>query len=45
MSNAKIYDLDARPVDVKNWTQLESVRAYRDFFSQHRDDFEEERDH
>ena len=44
MSNAKIYDLDARPVDVKNWTQLESVRAYRDFFSQHRDDFEEERE-
>ena len=44
MSNAKIYDLDARPVDVKNWMQLESVRAYRDFFSRHRDDFEEERD-
>ena len=39
MANAKIYDLDARPVDVKNWTQLENVRAYYDFFAQHRDDF------
>lgn len=39
MANAKIYDLDARPVDVKNWTQLENVRAYHEFFHQHRDDF------
>jgi predicted ATPase len=44
MANAKIYDLDARPVDVKKWTQLENVRAYHDFFSQHKDDFEKERD-
>jgi predicted ATPase len=41
MSNAKIYDLDARPVDIKKWTQLENVRAYQQFFSRHRDAFEE----
>ena len=40
MMHAKIYDLDARPVDVKQWTQLENVRAYHDFFSKHQDEFE-----
>jgi predicted ATPase len=40
MKNAKIYDLDARPVDVKRWTQLENVRAYHDFFSRHSGEFE-----
>jgi predicted ATPase len=33
MEGAKIYDLDADPVDVKEWTQLENVRVYFDFFS------------
>ncbi|MCL1964914.1 MAG: AAA family ATPase [Firmicutes bacterium] len=40
MERAKIYDLDARPVDIKKWTQLENVRAYYDFFARHRDNFE-----
>lgn len=39
MEGVKIYDLDARPVDIKGWTQLENVRAYYDFFSRHREDF------
>lgn len=39
ISGAKIYDLDARPTDVKKWTQLEAVRVYRDFFERHRDEF------
>ncbi len=40
MPNAKIYDLDARPVDVKPWTALANVRAYRDFFTRHAGAFE-----
>ncbi len=40
MGNAKIYDLDARPVDIKKWTQLESVRAYHDFFLRHGEAFD-----
>jgi predicted ATPase len=39
ISGAKIYDLDARPADIKKWTQLEAVRVYRDFFERHRDEF------
>lgn len=39
MEKAKIYDLDARPVDIKRWTELENVRVYRDFFTRHQDDF------
>lgn len=41
---AKIYDLDADPVDVKKWTELPNVRAYYDFFANHRAAFEERRD-
>ena len=40
MANAKIYDLDARPVDIKEWTQLENVRAYQAFFKRHKEAFE-----
>ena len=40
MKNAKIYDLDARPVDIKPWTQLQNVRTYHDFFSRHSDAFD-----
>ena len=39
MKEAKIYDLDAMPPAVKNWTELENVRAYYDFFKQHNEDF------
>jgi len=39
MNGAKIYDLDARPVDVKRWTELENVRRYAAFFEEHRAEF------
>ena len=37
---AKIYDLDARPVAPRRWTELENVRAYFDFFKSHEKEFE-----
>ena len=40
IKGAKIYDMDERPVDVKRWTQLESVRVYYDFFKKHEREFE-----
>ena len=40
MENAKIYDLDSSPVEVKNWWELENVRIYHDFFQSHRSLFE-----
>ena len=39
LRGAKIYDFDGDPVDVKRWTQLESVRAYFEFFEAHRGEF------
>ena len=36
---ARIYDLDAEPVDVKRWTQLPNVRVYYDFFNLHKEEF------
>jgi predicted ATPase len=39
MHGAKIYDLDANPVDVKKWTELENVRTYYEFFKRHEDEF------
>lgn len=39
MKQVKIYDLDARPVDVKPWTELSNVRAYQRFFEEHRGEF------
>lgn len=39
IKNAKIYDLDENPVDVKKWTELENVRAYYDFFKRHNSEF------
>ena len=41
MSGARIYDLDARPVSVKNWWELENTRTYFDFFNKHRRLFED----
>lgn len=37
---AKIYDLDENPVSLKNWTELENVRMYYDFFKKHKNEFE-----
>ncbi|MBO5998188.1 MAG: AAA family ATPase, partial [Lachnospiraceae bacterium] len=39
MKGARIYDLDEDPVDVKKWTQLDSIRTYHDFFMKHREEF------
>lgn len=39
MRNAKIYDLDADPVDVKRWTELTNVRSYHAFFKEHEGEF------
>lgn len=36
MDGAVVYDLDARPIQPKPWTQLEAVRSYFDFFMAHR---------
>lgn len=41
MRGAKIYDLDAAPVRVREWTELENVRVYRDFFLKHAGEFAE----
>ncbi len=40
MAQAKIYDLDARPADIKQWTELDNVRAVQAFFAQHKEAFE-----
>lgn len=39
MNEAKIYDLDSEPVRVRDWTELEHVRTYRDFFKENDDSF------
>lgn len=39
LRGAKIYDFDGDPVDVKRWTQLNSVKAYFEFFETHRREF------
>lgn len=41
MKGVKIYDLDEDPADVKKWTELGNVRAYYEFFREHRSEFEE----
>ena len=41
--NARIYDMDEEPVDVKRWTQLPNVRAYYDFFKKHKEEFQNRR--
>ena len=40
IQGARIYDLDARPASVRKWTDLESVRAYFDFFKSREKEFE-----
>ncbi|MBR6684371.1 MAG: AAA family ATPase [Firmicutes bacterium] len=39
MKGAKIYDLDANPVEERRWTELPNVRAYYDFFKKHENEF------
>lgn len=40
IEGARIYDLDADPVCVRNWWELENTRIYYDFFRKHRSLFE-----
>lgn len=40
LRGAKIYDLDADPVDVKRWTQLPNIRDMYAFFKEHRHELE-----
>lgn len=35
MDGARVYDLDADPVKPARWTELDSVKAYHDFFKRH----------
>ncbi len=39
IKQAKIYDLDENPVDLKKWTDLPHVRSYYDFFTEKRNEF------
>lgn len=39
MPGAKIYNLDLYPARECNWTELENVRAYYDFFKEHENEF------
>lgn len=43
LEGARIYDLDAMPVEVKNWWELENTRIYYEFFRKHHVLFEEKR--
>ncbi len=38
---AKIYDFDSNPVSVREWTELENVRLYYNFFKKHSGEFED----
>ena len=40
MRNAKIYDMDENPVDIKRWTELANVRTYYEFFKKYEREFE-----
>ena len=40
IKNAKIYDMDEEPVDVRKWTELPSVRAYYEFFKEYEGEFD-----
>ncbi len=40
LNDALIYDLDSDPVNVKKWTEINSVKTYYDFFQSKKDEFE-----
>ena len=40
LDGARIYDLDANPVDTKKWWELENTKLYASFFREHQDLFE-----
>ncbi len=35
LENARIYNLDETPVEIRNWWELENTRIYYDFFKKH----------
>jgi predicted ATPase len=39
MKGARVYDLDSSPARPRQWTELENVRAYYDFFKDHESEF------
>ena len=39
LKDAKIYNLDENPVQVRSWTELENVRTYYEFFKRHENKF------
>lgn len=39
MEGAKVYDLDMTPPVQRNWTELENVRIYHEFFAAHAKEF------
>ena len=44
LKSAKIYDLDEETVDVKYWTELESIKIYYEFFKKHEKEFQDRYD-
>lgn len=36
INNAKIYDLDSNPVDIKKWWELDNTKTYFNFFNEHK---------
>lgn len=40
LEDAAIYDLDSNPVTTREWTELENVRKYYEFFKDHEWEFE-----
>lgn len=41
LEDAKIYDLDSIPVSIKNWTELESIKIYYNFFKERKNEFKD----
>lgn len=39
--NARIYNLDSKELEETQWTKLENVRYFYDFFEKHREEFEQ----
>ena len=40
IKDAKIYDFDTNPVEIKHWTKLKNVQEYYKFFKAHEKEFE-----
>lgn len=40
IKDARIYDLDTTPVEIKKWTELKNVKLYYNFFKEHDKEFE-----